>query len=349
MNPIISIIILVFSFYLLHRVTDQYFVDSLERIAQKYKLSSDITGATLMAIGSSSPELFIVIFALVHSGNHLAIGTGAIVGSAIFNILVISGAAALVHKIKLRWQPLLRDMLFYSIAIILLIQTIQDGQIDLPEATILILIYLIYIIAIFKWKKILPYRNIKIDFTPNRSTFKIKWLQNFSSPIDTFIDHIFPPRRHYLANFFISISFIAILSYILVENAIYLSTFLGIPESIIALTVLAIGTSIPDLVSSIAVSRQGNGSMAIGNIIGSNTFNILIGLGLPWFIANLYTSNSIHINIENLYGSIFLLFSSVLFTFIILWLQDWKIGRKAGHVLIGTYILYIIWEITKLI
>lgn len=345
MNPLISIISLVFVFYFLYRICDQYFIDSLERISQKHNLSSDVAGATLMSIGSSAPELFIVIFSLLHSGSHLAIGTGAIVGSAIFNILVITGAAAIAHKIKLRWQPLLRDMLFYSVSIILLIQTIQDGQVDLPEASMLIFIYFIYLAAIVKWKKILPYRNIKIDFTPDTKPKTIKSIEKITYSIDTFIDNIFPNRKHYIANFIISIGAIAILSYILVENAIYLSNSLNIPESIVALTILAIGTSVPDLISSISVAKQGNGSMSISNAIGSNTFNILIGLGIPWFIVTGFFNQSIEIAPQNLYGSLFLLFASVLFTFIILWLQDWKVTYKAGYVLIGTYILYILWEI----
>ena len=350
-NPIISLIIILLSFYTLFRISSRFFVDTLERISQKYKLSSDITGATLMAAGSSSPELFIVIFALLIGGNHQSIGTGTIVGSALFNILVICGMVALTGKIKLRWQPLLRDVFFYSISIILLISSIQDGTINFTESAILILIYFVYLFAIIKWKKILPYRNIKVDFTPEnqpKSKFPL-FISSFTYPIDQLLDWIFRYPKKVFVNLFFSILSIALCSFFLVEASISISRFFQIPEAIIALTILAIGTSLPDLFSSIAAARHGNGSMAISNAIGSNTFNILLGLGLPWLIATAIVGQPLTISNESIYSTIVLLFSSVSFTFFILWLQDWKINNKAGYALIAIYIVYLIWEISKII
>ena len=100
-----SIVALVVSFYLLAQVSDKYFIESLDRIAHKLNMSHDMAGATLMAVGSSAPELFVAVIALVKPGDHGAIGIGTIVGSAVFNILGIIGAVAVVRRSVLAWQP----------------------------------------------------------------------------------------------------------------------------------------------------------------------------------------------------------------------------------------------------
>ena len=104
MTLIVLCLVLLLSFYLIAKVCDEYFIESLDQIAKKLKMSHDIAGATLMAIGSSAPELCIAVIALVKPGNHEAIGMGTIVGSAIFNILVIIGASAVVRNTILKWQ-----------------------------------------------------------------------------------------------------------------------------------------------------------------------------------------------------------------------------------------------------
>ena len=99
------------SFYLLAEVCEKYFVESLEKISIQLNLSRDAAGATLMAVGSSAPELFVSLMALFKPGEE-AMGAGTIVGSAIFNILVIIGASVAVRKATVLWQPVIRDMLF---------------------------------------------------------------------------------------------------------------------------------------------------------------------------------------------------------------------------------------------
>ena len=120
MSIIFYIIFLIFSFYFLAIICDRYFVNSLDLVAQKWKMSSDMAGATLMAIGSSAPELFVSLFALFKPGNE-AMGAGTIVGSALFNILVIIGVSAIIRKTVIAWQPVIRDLVFYCLSILLLI------------------------------------------------------------------------------------------------------------------------------------------------------------------------------------------------------------------------------------
>ena len=152
------ILVMLLAFYLLAEVCEKYFVESLEKISKRYNLSPEASGATFMAVGSSAPELFVSLLALFKSGQE-AMGAGTIVGSAIFNVLVITGASVVVRKAFVIWQPVIRDMLFYSLSIVLLLFTFKDGVISLSEILAFLLLYVIYITAVVNWKKLLKYKD----------------------------------------------------------------------------------------------------------------------------------------------------------------------------------------------
>lgn len=146
-----------------------------------------------------------------------------------------------------------------------------------------------------------------------------------------------------------SIIIIIGLSWVLVESAVVLAVALNVPAVIIGLTVLAAGTSVPDLISSIIVARQGRGGMAISNAIGSNIFDILIGLGLPWLLVLTFSGGAISVASENLNSSIILLFATVVSILFLLIVRKWKIGRYSGFILIALYIAYVLWAIFQVI
>ena len=312
-------------------------------ISEKLKLSSDVAGATLMAVGSSAPELFTSLFAVLRPGNHADIGSGTIVGSAIFNILVIIGAAAAFKRAKLTWQPVIRDTLFYVITILLLLLFFWDGKIVLSEAALFVAIYFLYIFVVTQWKKWLPYKDVDpLDLV--ESEIKKNKLAKASKQILSFLipDPTKKPQL-YLVTFIFSILGLAGLSYLLVEAAVGIGDILRINPTIIALTVLAAGTSIPDLLSSVIVAKQGRGDMAVSNAVGSNIFDILVGLGLPWVIVLAVKGGSIPVGTENLLSSVFLLFATVVAILFILVVRKWTIGKRAGLLLIGIYVLYIVY------
>jgi K+-dependent Na+/Ca+ exchanger-like protein len=340
--------LLLLSFYLLARVCDEYFVGALDKIAKRFKMSDDAAGATLMAIGSSAPELFIAIIALVKPGDHAAIGMATIVGSALFNILVIIGVAAIVRKAVLAWQPVIRDMIFYSLSIILLIVAFWDGSIDLFEATLFVALYVIYVMAVISWRKILPYKDgdsVEVLEKGLKKEKKKAWWKTLMKPFDKILDIFFPKEEKYFSVFFVSIIIIAAVSWVLVESAIVMADIIHIPAYIMALTVLAAGTSVPDLISSVIVARQGRGGMAISNAIGSNIFDILVGLGVPWLIMLSVSSGVIPVATSNLLSSVILLFATVFVIFILLVSRKWKIGRFSGWFLIFLYVLYVFWAV----
>jgi len=335
-------------FVLLARIVDLFFISSLDKISSDLRLSSDAAGATLMAVGSSAPELFVALFAILKPGDHQMIGIGSIVGSAIFNLLVIVGAAALIRKTKLTWQPVTRDLFFYTISVGLLVWFILDGQFTLLEAGIFLGIYIVYVFAVVYWRRILPYNDNNIiettEETSGKSSKKI-FGKSVIIYFDRFLKIFFPPTKNYYLVFFISIGFIAGLSWALVELAVVISKALNIPEAIIALTVLAIGTSIPDLFSSMIVAKQGRGDMAVSNAVGSNIFDILVGLGLPLLIFMSIHGGAIDAGGKNLTNSAIILFASVILLTVLIIFSKWKIGKLAGFTLVGLYVFYVVREI----
>lgn len=350
------ILLLLLTFYLLAQVVEDYFVETLEIISKRLKLSSDIAGATFMAVGSSAPELFVSVLALFRVQEQQSMGAGTIVGSAIFNILVIIGASALVKRAVLTWQPVIRDLVFYVVCILLLLFTFRDGVITLSDALMYIGLYVVYLFSFSFWKKLVPYEiaadNHIVDEPDDDETgqhnirqSKWTWKNALAKLLSLFFADLKKRPKLLFFNFGMSIVFLALLSHFMVESAVEVAHTFGVPEVIIALTILAAGTSVPDLMSSIIVARRGQGDMAIANAVGSNIFDIALGLGLPWLFIILWRGESVQVVTENLESSIILLFATVIALLFLLIVRRWAIGRYAGVLLIGSYLWYLFSQI----
>lgn len=344
--------LLLVSFYFLAIICDEYFVESLDIISHKLHLRPDVAGATFMAIGSSAPELFTSFIAIFSLNTSADIGSGTIVGSALFNILIIIGASSLFRKTKLNWQPILRDLVFYSISIVLLLISFIDGKISLFEAILFVSLYVFYLIIIINWRKINPQEEKSKNQDPIavvEKEVKANFFAKFSKMV---LSLIIPDpnkgKNNYIGTFLTSIGLIGLLSYILVESASSIATDLHISPAIIALTVIAAGTSIPDLLSSVAVAKRGHGNMAISNAVGSNIFDILIGLGLPWLLGIAFYKTKVIVSTQDLLSSVLLLLTSVFITLFVLWKNKWHTSKKIGWLLILLYVSYIVWHIYKI-
>lgn len=342
-STIVAVGIILFAFYLLSIISEDFFVPAIDSLASKLNIGSDVAGATLLAMGSSAPELFTSIFAVFGSGGeHSNVGAGAIVGSAIFNVLVIIGAAAMFKAVKLQWQPVIRDMSFYVITIILLYISFRDGQVTLIESSIFVALYALYIIAVVNWRKLFPYKDISAtELVEDNEVGQIGTLARKA------IGVVIPdPRKKphlYAVSFIMSILAIALLSHQLVANVVIIADFLSIDSTFLALTVLAAGTSVPDLIGSIVVAKQGRGDMAVSNAVGSNIFDVLFGLGMPWLIVVLLRGEPVSVSADNLTASVFLLFATVIALLFLMVSRNWKLGHKNGLFLIGLYATYVIY------
>lgn len=345
------ILVLFISFYILAKTVDEYFIKSLDNIAHRWKLSPSVAGATLLAAGTSAPELSTALFALFLPGADPATGLGTIVGSAIFQILVVIGFTAYVKTSYLNWKPVIRDGVFYSISILLLIAFISDQKITLLEASILLVTYFAYLGVLLYWTKHIekpgeqdPIELVEEELQHTQDK-KPSLFSKVMSPIDRllrFIPDCEKDQKYTNLVFFLSIGIIAFFSYWLVIAAEAISVVLDIPTAIIALTILAGGSSIPELVSSYVISKQGRGDMAIANAIGSNIFDILVSLGLPVFIFTLVNGPLDTSDSANITSSVILLFVTLIAVLLLLASQKFKINRQIGIGLIATYVLYVI-------
>jgi len=299
-----------------------------------------------MAAGSSAPELFISIIAVIYGGDNLDIGVGTIVGSALFNLLVIIGAVAFVRSSKVAWQPMFRDMLFYTLSIGALYWAFSSGVVTLWHVVGFVLLYVVYVIAVLNWKRIFPFERVVLEEEEDEDDPAWKKIMK---PIDFVIDILFGSSEKFIRNFLVSVGLIAVLSWVLVESAVVVSDAMGIPKYIVALTILAFGTSVPDMMSSVIVARQGRGGMAISNALGSNIFDILLGLGIPWLILIIGSGNSIHVSESSITSHILILLASVIGMFLIFLVTRWRVNRLVGVVFLGSYFAYLVYVIMQAI
>jgi len=361
MQLILNLAILILTFYLLAIICDEFFVESLEKISKKLKLSSEITWATFMAIWSSAPELFTSVFALFtifwSSGWNESLWAWTIVGSAIFNILVIVWATAIFmnnkknknpNKNKVSRQPIIRDLVFYIITIWLLFMMFLDWKIVLRESLTLIWWYIVYLFLVKNRGKRLNYKELE-EYIEDIGEEKGK--KTINKIIIKWLSYIIPnPNKwkfRFRRTFAISILLIAVLSHFMVESAVHTAEILSIPKVIVWLTILAIWTSIPDLLSSIIVAKKGKWNMAIANSIGSNIFDILIWL---WLVYSIYffvnpEIKSIPVDNHNLSSSVILLFWTAFVLLFFLIAQKRKIKKLAWFFFIAIYLIFLWYKI----
>jgi len=150
-----------------------------------------------------------------------------------------------------------------------------------------------------------------------------------------------PNRKNwFFATFMMSIFWIGALSFLMVWMAEAFGNAVGIPPPVMGLTILAAGTSIPDTIASVNVAKAGKGDMAVSNSIGSNVFDILIGLGIPWFISTVCMGQPVRIVSDTLTVSVMILFITVALVVLAIHISDWFLTRKIGYLLFFTYFLY---------
>ncbi len=345
---IVSLSVIALSVYLLSIVTDEFFIVSLDQIAIRLKLPHNVAGASLMAMGSSAPELAIALLALFTAGGaHSDLGIATIVGSAVFNILVITGISAIARPANVSWRVIVRDIVMYIIAVAILLVTISDGVVTIPETIVYLSTYIVYLFILYRWESFAPGKEVdvveifeeELADERTRSGIYYRITEAISRVIGLAMGNA---KQNYVRAFFVSIALISILSWFLVENAVAFAEAIHISPVIVALTILAAGTSVPDAFASLIVARQGRGEMAIANAVGSNIFDILIGLGLPWLLAILFLGDTIVIGTEGLWTSALVLLGTVVLLFVFL-TTNRKLSRWEGWILIGAYVVYVLW------
>lgn len=311
---IINILLLVLGFILLIKGAD-IFVDGASSTAQNFKVSKMLIGLTIIAFGTSAPEFAVSMSALASGSTDMVLGN--VLGSCITNSLLILGIAAIIHPVKVKTNTVKKELplcLLFSTALVVLFLDIElangaTNQITRSDGIVILLffsIFLYYLISLTKQKKALP-------------------------------DDEKPKFKLWKSLLFVCIGLAGIIfgSDLVVDNATEIAKILGLSERLIALTIIAVGTSLPELVTTIVSAKKGEQDLLIGNIIGSNIFNICVVLGIPVVIYGTITPSSFQpIDLVMLILSSFMLF---------VFAETKKtITRWQGYIMLLAYIAYYI-------
>lgn len=318
MSIILSIILIILMSYIIYYI-GEYFANASSNLGDYWNLPKSVKGATFDAISSSMPELMIAIFSVISFGK-FEVGIGTIAGSAFFNILIIPAICVLVAPIpfKVSKEVIYRDAKFYIFAAgSLLALVLITKEWGFLIAGILLTGYGAYILTLTKHTKEHRIKN---------SAKKI--LINIKKELLTFL---------------ITLGIMGFATYILTEQSINLSEALRISPIIIAFTIIAAATSVPDAVVSITNAKKGDIEDATSNAFGSNIFDIFIGLGIPVLLAAII-NGSTTIIFENIEVLIALFISSIAI-FLLFHIKD-TINKKEAIIMLITYAIFFIYIVT---
>lgn len=308
----LSIILLVVGFVLLIKGAD-FFVDGAVSIANNCKIPKVLIGLTIIAFGTSAPELAVSMQAIASGSTDMVLGN--VIGSNIINILLILGLAAVIRPLRIRNSTIRKEIpitiLISSLLVVLFLDVqLKSGSIDQITRSDGIAILLFFIIFLY-------YLISSAIHSRNKNAIEKPRWKVFPSLLITGL----------------GLAGIIGGSNLVVHSATDIASAIGISERIISLTVIALGTSLPELVTTVVSAKKGETDLVIGNILGSNIFNICLVLGLPVAIFGGITPDSFKvIDLAMLVGSAILLF--------VFSKTQHKISRKEGIAMLAVFAIY---------
>lgn len=255
----LNIILLIIGFVILIKGAD-LFVDGASNIALNFKVSKMLIGLTIVAFGTSAPEFAVSVKGLLSGSFDIVLGN--VIGSNILNILLILGVAAMIHPLVVKSNTVKKELPITLLITALFAVLLSDNLFDKSmsnnftrgDGIVLILFFLVFIYYLINLM-----RNKVEDSTDEK---------------------VLSLPKSFLYTF-IGLVMIILGSNFVVDSASCLAKALGVSERIISLTIIALGTSLPELVTSVMATKKGEYDIAIGNVVGSNIFNIGIVIGLP--------------------------------------------------------------------
>ncbi len=327
MQMVLQIVLLIAGFVALIKGAD-LFVDGSSSLAAIFKVPSIIIGLTIVAMGTSAPELAVSVSAALPPEPSNEIALSNVVGSNLFNLLMVLGVCALIKPLPIDNAIKKRDFPFSIILTIALFVAMGVGVLQSTEfATVkmgdnvttlerwmgiaLIAIFVVYIIVLI--------RSALKNKTEGEAVKQM-------SPLKSVLFVL------------IGIALIVAGGHFVVESAKYIAAAFGMSETLIGLTIVAVGTSLPELVTSVVASRKGENGLAVGNVVGSNIFNILLILGVSG------TIHPIRVNFASMIDIAILIAVSIL---VFLFSLKNKINRPQGAVMILIYIATMVFAIVR--
>lgn len=296
-----------------------YLVEGASSIAKKFKISNIVIGLTIVSFGTSAPELIVNLLASFNGSADLAIGN--ILGSNISNILLILGVTAAIYPISVKKGTTWKEIPFTLLAIVALGLMVNDAVIDGNSFALLsridgLVLLLFFIIFMYYTFGISKAEGDGDDIKELKTSISIVMLMG--GMIGLALG----------GNWF-------------VNGSIDIARMFGVSEAMIGLTIVAIGTSLPELFTSVIAARRGSADIAVGNVVGSNIFNVLWILGLSSTIAPIPYSQILNSDLLVVIAATLLLFS---FMFIG---KDHKLERWQGYSFVGLYVIYLIYLVMR--
>lgn len=292
-----------------------WLTDGSVGIATRMGVPQIVIGLTVVAMGTSMPEFFVSLLSALGGKPGLAVGN--IVGSNIFNATLIVGVAALVAPITILPDTVKRDIPFALVASVVLLMLCLDGNISRVDAAILFVLFLVFMyLTLQEAKKGMKEEKDPLDQPINLSVGKSSLL--------------------------IVIGLVGLIvgSEVFVDNASALAHTLGVSDAVIGLTIVACGTSLPELATSTVAASRGNSGIAIGNVLVSNVFNILMILGVTGIISPMNTQGITNADLSVMVISMILLW---LFSYTKYRIERWE-GVALTALFIG-YIVYLLYQV----
>lgn len=309
MEILLQVLLLAVGFCMLVKGAD-WFVDGAAGIAEKFGIPHLVVGLTIVAMGTSAPEAAVSITAALKGNAGITIGN--IVGSNILNILVILGVASVIIPIAVAKSTVKVEIPFMLvITILLLVLGCTGNEIVLWEGIILWIAFILYLAYLFR----MAAKNK--EEAPEDMAEKPVW--------------------KLLLLVVVGLGLIMLGSNLAVDAATEIAKILGMSDRLIGLTIVALGTSLPELVTSVSAARKGKADIAIGNIVGSNIFNILFVVGTTALITPVVFETKFVID---------MLISAA--AGVLLWVcvfKDHKLSRTGGIIMLAGYAAYFIYLI----
>ncbi|MGO3045827.1 MAG: calcium/sodium antiporter [Psychrobacter celer] len=258
------------------------FIDGATALAKKLNVPSFLIGVIILGLGTSAPEMVVSVLAALEGSPELALGNAY--GSNIINIALVLGATALISPIVIHKGIIKRDLPILLIITALAAWQLRDGQLSIVDGLVLLAL-LVVVLGIQIVLSVREGSSHKVDDIDDSKIVEHRAADDALSAADSE-----PSLLRGLWALFLGLTMLVASSRAIVWGAVELATLWGLSELIIGLTIVAVGTSLPELVASLSAARKGEHDMALGNIIGSNIFNTLGVVGLAAVIAPISAS-----------------------------------------------------------
>ncbi|MGL4403067.1 MAG: calcium/sodium antiporter [Fusobacteriaceae bacterium] len=309
MELLLLFAILIIGFVMLIKGAD-FLIDGAVALSRKFKVPEIVIGLTVVAFGTSMPELVVNTFASFKGQGSIVYGN--VIGSNIANILLILGITSLIKPITMQKNTVWKEIPYSLIAVIVLFFLSRNGTLFRGDAAVLLCFFVGFIIYIFFIAKT---GELDAEETEGMGTGKM--------------------------SIYLTLGFVGLMfgGKLVVDSAVKIAQMLHVSEKLISLTIVSIGTSLPELAASITAAKKGNSDMAIGNVVGSNIFNIFLIMGMSGLVRPIAYDLKFDFDFGVLlYATMILILSAFVF-------KKHVIQRRKGAIMLLSYLLYLIYSI----